>query len=148
MTDPVAVVLAAFRAVERRDTEALFDLYHPEVEFHDAPALPYGGSAHGKHAIRERADQASWSGTWNPVQPTETERRMDPRVVATNGEEVVVEWRQRGVDRSGERLDMPVLGLYQVRDGKLARAQMFHFDTAAVVAFLERAKHTSSNEIP
>jgi hypothetical protein len=26
-----------------------------------------------------------------------------------------------------------------VRDGKLARAQMFHYDTAAILAFLERA---------
>ena len=33
----------------------------------------------------------------------------------------------------------PVLGLYEVRDGRFARAEMFHFDTAAVVGFLERA---------
>jgi hypothetical protein len=47
---------------------------------------------------------------------------MDPRVVAANDEEVVVLWRQRGVSPIGERLDQPVLGLYQVRDGKFARA--------------------------
>jgi ketosteroid isomerase-like protein len=39
----------------------------------------------------------------------------------------------------GERFESPVLGLYEVRDGKLARAQMFHYDTAAILAFLERA---------
>jgi len=32
-----------------------------------------------------------------------------------------------------------VLGLYHVRGGKLARAQMFYFDTAAVVRFLAQA---------
>ena len=42
--------------------------------------------------------------------------------------------------RNGERLDAPVLGLYEVRDGRFARAEMFHFDTAAIVGFLERAR--------
>jgi hypothetical protein len=32
-----------------------------------------------------------------------------------------------------------VLGLYQVRDGKFARVQMFYFDTAAVLEFLREA---------
>jgi hypothetical protein len=35
------------------------------------------------------------------LQPTEAERRMDPRVVAASEEEVVVLWRQRGVDSGG-----------------------------------------------
>ncbi len=68
---------------------------------------------------------------------------MDPRVVAANEDEVVVLWRQRGLSRSGDRFDGDVLGLYQVREGKLARAQMFYFDTVAVANFLEKAmEHT------
>jgi len=63
---------------------------------------------------------------------------MEPRVVASSGDEVVVLWRQRGRSPSGERFDGPVLALYTIHDGKLARAQMFYFDTAAVVEFLER----------
>jgi len=52
---------------------------------------------------------------------------------------VVVLWRQRDVSPGGDRLDSPVLALYGFRDGKLARAQMFYFDEAACVRFLERA---------
>jgi hypothetical protein len=37
-----------------------------------------------------------------------------------------------------------VLGLYRLSDGKLARAQMFYFDTVTVVDFLARAKGQSS----
>jgi hypothetical protein len=48
--------------------------------------------------------------------------------------------RQRAVDPAGERLDAPVLGLYEVRDGRFARPQRFHFDTAALVGFLTQAK--------
>jgi ketosteroid isomerase-like protein len=64
---------------------------------------------------------------------------MEPRVVATAGGEVVVSYRQRAVGPDGERYDAPVVGIYEVRDGKFARAQMFHYDTAALVDFLERA---------
>ena len=52
----------------------------------------------------------------------------------------MVLWRQRAVARTDAQFDNPVLGLYRVRDGKLARLQMFHFDTAAVVAFLAQAR--------
>jgi hypothetical protein len=40
---------------------------------------------------------------------------------------------------AGDRIDTPVLGLYQFRDGKLARAQMFYFDPSAVLSFLEKS---------
>jgi ketosteroid isomerase-like protein len=65
---------------------------------------------------------------------------MDPRVVAASDQEVVVLWRQRGLSRIGGRFDCSVLGLYRVRDGKLARARMFYFDTAAVASFLANAE--------
>jgi uncharacterized protein len=65
---------------------------------------------------------------------------MDPRVVAAAGDEVVVLWRQRGVSSVGERFEDAVLGLYRVRAGRLAGAQMFHFDTDAVVRFLAAAR--------
>jgi uncharacterized protein len=137
------VVLAVFRAIEERDREALVELSHEDVELHDAPSLPYGYEGiSGKEAMREQLEattEKSWLGTWGPLQPTEAERRMDPRVVATSGNEVVIEYTTRAVAPDGERFESPVLGLYEVRDGKFARAQMFHYDTAAILAFLERA---------
>jgi ketosteroid isomerase-like protein len=136
------VVLAVIRAVEERDADALFELYHDDVELHDAPSLPYSYTARGKAAMRdqfETAPETTWLGTWGPVQPTEAERRMDPRVVAADGDEVTVLYTTRAVAPDGERFESPVLGLYEVRDGKFARAQMFHYDTAAILAFLERA---------
>ena len=36
--------------------------------------------------------EKSWLGTWGPLQPTEAERRFDPRVVAVDGDEVVVKY--------------------------------------------------------
>ena len=136
------IVLSVIRAVEERDADALFELYHDDVELHDAPSLPYAYAARGKTAMREQFEaspEETWLGTWGPLQPTEAERRMDPRVVESAGDEVVVLYTTRALAPGGERFESPVLGLYEVRDGKFARAQMFHYDTAAVVAFLDRA---------
>jgi len=76
-----------------------------------------------------------------PLQPTQAEQQMEPRIVAATDQEVVVLWRQRGRSPNGEHLDTPVLGLYQVRDGRLARAEMFYFDPVTVNDFLSRARH-------
>jgi ketosteroid isomerase-like protein len=117
-----------FRAIEQRDDRRFRKLLHPDFELHWPPSLPYGGS-----------NAPTWSETWEPLQPTEVERKMDARVVASGEDEVVVLWRQRGVSASGDRFEGEVLGLYRLRNGKLARAQMFYFDTAAVARFLTKA---------
>jgi ketosteroid isomerase-like protein len=72
---------------------------------------------------------------------------MDARVVAAHDDDVVVLWRQRGRTRERATLDQEVLGLYHFSEGKLARAQMFYFDTAPVAKFLETAKHTTENTL-
>jgi ketosteroid isomerase-like protein len=90
----VAIVLAAFEAVERRDQQRLREHCHPEVEFHWPASLPFGGSSRG--GVRDQPGP-SWPEVWEPLQPTAAERRMDPRVVAATEREVVVLWRQRAV---------------------------------------------------
>jgi ketosteroid isomerase-like protein len=149
MGSDTELVLAAIKAVEERDAARLFELYADDVEFHDAPSLPYGGVVNGKEALAEMVGctpEGTWLGTWGPVQPTDGERRMDPEVIGEKDGEVVVLYRQRAVAPDGERFDAPVVGLYQVRDGRLARAQMFHYDTAAIEAFLARARLASEAE--
>jgi ketosteroid isomerase-like protein len=135
----IAAMLTLFRAIEERGQDAASrrrerELMQPDVEFHWPPSLPYGGSSRG--AEREGP---TWSDTWDALQPTPAERRFDPRVVAANDDEVVILYRQRGKSATGERYDGEVLGLYRLREGKLARAQMFYFDEAEAVRFLAGA---------
>jgi transcriptional regulator with XRE-family HTH domain len=145
MRTPEDIALAAIGAVEQRDGQKLLDLYHDEIEFQDAPSLPYGGVVTGKAAVSEHMySPAGWAATWLPLQPTAAERSMSPRIVASAGEDVVIEYRQRALAPNGERFDSPVIGMYKVRDGRLIRARMFHFDTAAMVAFLRRANGPES----
>lgn len=140
------VVLETIKAVEDRDREKLFALYHDDVEFREAESLPYGGSTRGKSTLVEQLQnrpEETWLGTWDPLQPTEVERRMEPRVIAKTGDEVAVVYTQRALSPDGERFEAPVVALYEVRDGKFARAQMFHYDTAAILAFLSRARQAT-----
>jgi ketosteroid isomerase-like protein len=141
--DNIAVMLEIFRAIERRDPQRMLNLCHSDVEFQWPPSLPYGGTARGM-----KSEGPTWAVTWLPLQPTEAEQRMDPRVVAASDEEVVILWRQRGLSPAGDRIDSPVLGLYRITHGKLARAQMFYFDTAAVGNFLASAKGNSGASTP
>jgi len=123
----IEVMMDLFRSVEQHDDDQERQMEQPNVEFHWPPSL-YG-----------KETGFTWSETWLLLQPTATERQMDPRVVAASGNNVAVLFHQRGVSRTGDRFDGEVLGLYELRDGKLARAQMFYFDTAAVASFLAKA---------
>ena len=131
-------ILAIFRAIEERNDGQFRSLLQPDFEIHWPRSLPYGGTFRGLEP-----QPHGWGATWGPLQPTQAERKMDARVVAAHDDDVVVLWHQRGRTTQGDILDEEVLGLYHFRQGKLARAQMFYFDTAPVAKFLERAKHTS-----
>ena len=133
----VDVVLQVFRSVEERNPRLAAEVYHDDLEFHWPRPLPYAGSSYGRKASLER--RPGWAETWNQFQ-SQAERGLGARVVASSEDEVVVLWHQRGRDRAGRWLDTPVLGLYQVRDGKLARAQMFYFDPLAAAEFLAASR--------
>jgi hypothetical protein len=60
------IVMAPFAAVERRDERRLAELYHPEVEFHWPPSLPYGGSFHGAAAL-QAGDRIGFDHVWGPL---------------------------------------------------------------------------------
>lgn len=143
MNDSAEIIIEVIRAVERRDPEPLGRLCHTDVTFHWPPSLPYGTPATSLQDERGPSPangRPTWLETWRPLQPTSAERAMDPRVIGTRGNEVVVLWHQRAIDAVGRRLDEEVLARYKVVDNKLARAKMFYFDTARVAAFLAVAR--------
>jgi len=134
MTEQEQIVLRAFEAVDTRN-EALFDsIAHPEATF----VWPDSLHAHHFKTMSGRA-ATNYEETWDPVQPLTDfpTRRMDPEIIASRGDRVVVLWHQRGVNRAGQTFDMEVLGLYDVKDGLLYRTQMFFFDGVATRNFLE-----------
>ena len=132
------VVMQILHAIEERRFERVAALYHPQVEFHWPPGLPYSGDFAGE-TLAQMNEQ--FGATWLPLQPDEATRRMNPRVVAANDAgDVVIHYVWKGLDADGRRFATETLGHYQVRDGKLARAQMFYYDLLGLRAFLDGAR--------
>jgi hypothetical protein len=130
-----------FRAIESRsddearNLETMSQFFHSEAILVWPPALPYGG-------VHRLADweSPSWTETWNALQPTAEERRMDPQFLGVlESGEVAVRYRQRGKSGSGRRLDTEVLGIYEIRDERVYRAQMYYFEEACTARFLADA---------
>jgi uncharacterized protein len=66
---------------------------------------------------------------------------MNPRVVATSDDgHVIVHYIWKGLDTEGRRFESETLADYQVRDGQLARAQMFYYDLPGMISFLDGAR--------
>jgi uncharacterized protein len=147
----ITVVRRLFEAVETRgDPEdfaarwaAYVAMYDPDVVIHEAPSLPYGGDYSGDDAVARHAQ--AFNAAWQDLQSI-NDRSLEPRFLA-DGDHVIVLWRQKGTSADGEIFDMPAVSVYHMKDGRVVDARMFHFDTAAVDGFLERANRPASAEI-
>lgn len=130
------IALAAIKAVESRDLATLSQLYHRDIRFEWPPGLPYSGVFQGS-AVSEMT--ARFAAAWEPLQPTDAEKCMDPSVVASSDDTVVIEYTWRAVDQRGDHFETSTLARYDVRDGLLAGARMYYSDHAGVLDFLRRA---------
>lgn len=139
MTKAEEIVMRAFEAVNTRNDALFASVIHPEAAFIWPESLRPGQfkTLHGRQA-------SNYDELWEPFQPRTLfpTRRMDARIVASNGDRVVVRWHQRGINANAESLDVEVVGLYDVRDGLLYHAQMFYFDGYAARRFLESKPYT------
>jgi ketosteroid isomerase-like protein len=129
-------VLAAIQSVEARDLDRLAALYDPGIAFDWPPGLPYSGHYEGT-SIATMSER--FASVWQPLQQTEEERRMEPTVVATAGDTVVVQYVTRGADSVGRRFETPVLARYRARDGRLVEAQMYYWDLIGLHDFISAA---------
>ena len=133
-----ARMLEILHDIEERRIDRVLQSYHPEIEFHWPPGLPYSGVY--KSSDMEEMNRR-FGATWLPLQPDEETRRMNARVVATddNGR-VIVKYLWKGLAANGRRFQTETLAEYQVRDDRLLRAQMFYFDLTGMISFLEEVQ--------
>ena len=134
MSDEVEVVRRLFAAVEDRDLEHILACYSDEVEIPEADVLPYGGIWRGRAGAVAQAVgfMRAWAALQGPG-----ERVLGARFWGDGAGTVCVLFRHRAVDPvGGARFDAPEVGIYQVRDERVVRSQMFHADSAAVLRFL------------
>lgn len=134
-SETLATVRTLFEAAARRDAGVYFGAYHPDILISEAPSLPYGGDYRGLEGVLRHAEK--FRATWDRYQP-EDSRELKPEFLAI-GNRVVVLWRLRARAANGEGIDLPVVSIYRLQDGKIIESRMFPFDTAGLVRFLGRA---------
>jgi uncharacterized protein len=138
-TEDVETVRHLFQAVEERDLAGILEAYDPGIVIHEADSLPYGGDHCGLQGAKRHA-YGFWR-TWRFLQSPE-----DVKLGATfldGGDRVVALFRHRARSADGTKIDLPMVGVYEVRGGRVVEARMFHFDTAELSQFLERASYTA-----
>ena len=135
----VETVRRLFQAVEKRDLAGILEAYDPDIVIHEADSLPYGGDHCGLKGAKRHA-HGFWR-TWRFLQsPDEVQLGA---AFLDGGDRVVALFRHRAHSADGKKVDLPVVGVYEVRGGRVIEARMFHFDTVEISEFLKRASYTT-----
>lgn len=113
---PETTVRDFLGAWPRRDLEELMSFFAPDAVYHNVPVAPCVGAA----AIRETF--AGFLATMPGI-------ALDVVELVANGALVMAERVDRFVMPNGHRFDLPVTGVFEVRDGKIV-AFRDYFDLA------------------
>ena len=121
--DPIRSIYEAFG---RGDVPAVLGAMAEDIEWHEAEGMPYGGVHHGPNGVVQ--------GVFGPLLQDIPDFTVTPEEIIASGDGVAVVARYGGTGAaSGERLDMPVVHVWDVHEGKIARFRQF----ADTVKFLE-----------
>ncbi len=97
-----------------------------DIEWHEAEGMPYGGVYRGGDAVAQNV--------FGPLTTDIPDFAVTPIELIPSGDTVAVVARYTGTGKStGKELDLEVVHVWDVRDGKVARFRQF----ADTVKFLE-----------
>jgi uncharacterized protein YciI len=137
-------VEALFEAVDRRDRDGVRAAYAESIAIHEALSLPYGGDHCGLEGSIRHGQ--AFRATWDPFQAHHA-RGLDPRIIA-DGDNVVVLWHHKVENpATSESLELPAVSVYKLENAKITDSRMFHFDTAALLRFLERNAERAAPQV-
>jgi uncharacterized protein len=118
----VDVVRGVYEALGRGDVAAVMGAMADDVEWHEAEGMPYGGVYRGGQAVAENV--------FGPIIRDVPNFAVSPEEFIGSGDTVAVVVRYTGTGQAtGKQLDLPVVHVWDVRDGKIARFRQF-IDTA------------------
>jgi len=119
VSDPRATVDAFRQAWKRADLDALYALMTDDIFYHNIPRAPIVGLGAVKRYVDGYIER---NGALITVD-------WDVKNIAANGNTVFVERISRLEWANGRRTECPIVGVFDVRDGKIA-AWRDYFDKA------------------
>ena len=118
----VEVVRGAYEAFGRGDVPAVLGAMATDIEWHEAEGMPYGGVYHSPEEVAQNV--------FGPIVEDVPDFAVTPEEFIPSGDTVAVVARYTGTGKAtGKKLDLPVVHVYDVRDGTIARFRQF-VDTA------------------
>jgi ketosteroid isomerase-like protein len=119
-----AILLGAYDALASGDIESFWAIFDPDVVFHEASSLPYGGAHRGLAAVREAV--GSMSAAYSKMH-TAFEAILFGGDIALAYQ--TIDFRVKANGNSGS---LPVAELYRFRDGKVIEWRALYFDPNVV----------------
>jgi ketosteroid isomerase-like protein len=118
----VDVVRGVYEAFGRGDLPAVLGAMADDIEWHEAEGMPYGGVYHGGEAVAQNV--------FGPITQDIPYFAVKPEEFIASGDAVAVVVRYTGAGKdTGKQLDLPVVHVWDVRNGKIAQFRQF-IDTA------------------
>jgi ketosteroid isomerase-like protein len=116
----VEVVQRLYDAIARRDSEAVLDLYDPDVEW-DMSGYPYGDMLE-----RRSRGHAALRAFWRELYEAWESYEHDCHELIDAGDQVVSIVTDRGRGRaSGADVEISAYGVWTIRAGRIVRAEWF-----------------------
>jgi ketosteroid isomerase-like protein len=118
----VEVVKDIYEAFGRGDVPAVLGAMAADIAWHEAEGMPYGGVYHGGEAVAQNV--------FGPITQDVADFAVTPEEFIASGDTVAAVVRYTGTGKTtSEKLDLPVVHVWKVRDGKVQQFRQF-IDTA------------------
>jgi ketosteroid isomerase-like protein len=122
----VEVVKGIYEAFGRGDVPAVLAAMADDIDWHEAEGMPYGDLHHGPAAVAQNV--------FGPLAEDVPDFAATPKELIASSDTIAVVARYTGTGKAtGNKLDLPVVHIWDVRDGKIARFRQF----AETAKFLE-----------
>ena len=114
----VEFVKSIYGAFAQGDVPAVLGAFADDIEWFEAEGLPYGGLYHGREAVAQNV--------FGPITEDVEGFAITPEELIGSGSTVAAVVRYTGTGKAtGKDLDVPVVHVWDIRDGKLARFRQF-----------------------
>jgi len=127
----VEFVKGIYGAFSRGDVPAVLGAFSDDIEWFEAEGMPYGGLHHGGEAVAQKV--------FGPISEDVDGFAIIPEEFIGSGATVAAVVRYTGTGKAtGKDLDVPVVHVWDISDGKLARFRQF-IDTVKFAEVVPRA---------
>jgi ketosteroid isomerase-like protein len=122
----------ALDALVAGKVESFWSIFDPDVVFHEAPCLPYGGAHKGLEATKEAVGRLSAAYS--------SMRTVFEEVLAAGNIAIAYQTITFRVKENGNTCTLPVAELYRFRNGKVVEWRALYFDSNMVAQAITGAK--------